>query len=398
MSTFACHPSMGSEAGVGWAWLKEMSKYNNVWALVWDGQGQIDALKKAIEIDKIKSVTIVPIYVPDLLHEHFRKFAYALWNIKALMVAKKLHKKINFDIIHKTTIAAWWDVGYLYKLNIPYIWGPISGAQRIPLSMFGFISIKERVKEIIRSILLEIGWNFRSNFRKAARSANYVFAANPETENKLKAFLRKVKVVALNEVGSFKCSNKIETEHETVELLWCGNSEYRKNFGLCVEALRNVSTKIPWHLTVVGGGARLEAYKNYVQHLGIASKISFVGKIPYNEMGDLYSKADIFLFTSLREATGTVLIEAMSYGVVPISLEIHGARIVIDKQCGMLIPAQDKDETIQKYTEAIKFLIENKEVRNEMARNAIKRIEENFLWDKRGILMHSFYQKVLNCQ
>ena len=33
ISAYACEPNLGSEIGVGWHWVLEMSKYFNLWVL-----------------------------------------------------------------------------------------------------------------------------------------------------------------------------------------------------------------------------------------------------------------------------------------------------------------------------------------------------------------------------
>jgi len=48
------------------------------------------------------------------------------------------------------------------------------------------------------------------------------------------------------------------------------------------------------------------------------------------------------------------------------------------------------------FRDAIIKLCENPELRYEMGENARKRVEEYFLWEKRGKMMNDIYKKILN--
>ena len=49
LSAFVCHPEKGSEAGIGWNWLKELSKEHEVYALISCFLDQEEPVRTAVE-------------------------------------------------------------------------------------------------------------------------------------------------------------------------------------------------------------------------------------------------------------------------------------------------------------------------------------------------------------
>jgi glycosyltransferase involved in cell wall biosynthesis len=81
-------------------------------------------------------------------------------------------------------------------------------------------------------------------------------------------------------------------------------------------ALRAVS-RLPHEvtLTIVGDGTERERLERLATELGIANRVFFVGHVPHSKVGRYYSQAGAFLFPSVRESGGGVVLEAMSYGL-----------------------------------------------------------------------------------
>ena len=68
-----------------------------------------------------------------------------------------------------------------------------------------------------------------------------------------------------------------------------------------------------------------------------------MGSIPYMEMEKEYADADVFIMPSIRETTGTVLLEAMSKGIPVITINKFGGATLFDKDTGWLYEGNTKD-------------------------------------------------------
>ena len=400
LSAYACHPNRGSEPGVGWNWLRELSKYNEVYVLFYAGQGQKEAVEEAVSLlPQRANIHLIPIDVPKFFQNRLYRIRYEIWQIKAYIEAKKIIKWYKIDLIHQVTIAAWWFTGYYYSLNTKLIWGPILGGQYIPFNALSFLRMRDRFYEVIRTILtrtmIRVSISARMNFKKAV----VVFAGNEPSWKLFNKFRKKKKSVLLSVTGIQKnalYSKAFKNQNNKIKLLWSGLLIPSKNFGLLFESLKLMPKNIDCELIVAGEGKLLRYWKQKVNDSKVGDRIKFLGNIPFNEMQELFKYVDIFVFPSLREGFPSVLLEAMAKSLPIIAMDLYGTQHFICNNCGILIPVKNKTQMINDFRDAIIKLCENPELRYEMGENARKRVEEYFLWEKRGEMMNEIYHKVLN--
>ena len=131
ISAYACNPYLGSENQVGWNVVSRVSQKHNVTVIV-SSTNKKDIksfFKKNYKNKKIKFFfidhdrfsLIEKIWAPSYY------WSYKIWQKKAFIIARKLHNVKNFDLCHQLNMIGFREPGYLWKLNIPFIWGPIGG-------------------------------------------------------------------------------------------------------------------------------------------------------------------------------------------------------------------------------------------------------------------------------
>ncbi|MCD8011740.1 MAG: hypothetical protein LUG99_00915 [Lachnospiraceae bacterium] len=131
-SAFECNPAIGSDAYVGWSWAKSMSLKQDVHVLT--NEGNQKDIEKYLEKNEGINATFHYISVPRILGKVLkgRKFyfaSYVIWQWYAYKEAKKLNKKEHFDIVHHVAIADFRNMGFLWKLDTPFIFGPVGGSR-----------------------------------------------------------------------------------------------------------------------------------------------------------------------------------------------------------------------------------------------------------------------------
>jgi 1,2-diacylglycerol 3-alpha-glucosyltransferase len=67
-------------------------------------------------------------------------------------------------------------------------------------------------------------------------------------------------------------------------------------------------------LTLVGHGPDTAFYQQLAEGLGVGRRVFFTGEVPFTQMPDWYSHADVFLHASLSETYGNVITEALWCG------------------------------------------------------------------------------------
>ena len=120
------------------------------------------------------------------------------------------------------------------------------------------------------------------------------------------------------------------------------------------------------HLVVVGSGPQNEELIQFVEQLGVGSRVHFLGAVPYEEMPAIYAQSDLFVICSTTEVKPLVVLEALASGLPVIAVSACGtADTLTDRYDGRLC-----DGDSLRYREAWDELLGCSELRTTMARNA----------------------------
>ena len=152
-----------------------------------------------------------------------------------------------------------------------------------------------------------------------------------------------------------------------------GRIANEKNLDMLVEAWRRLSEHQDCHLLFVGDGplrARLES-------MNIPRTI-FAGYRYGEELASIYASSDLFVFPSLSETFGNVVLEAKASGLPVVAYNVQGPKdIVRDHHTGLLVD----DITPQALAIAIKEMVDNRELMKQMGRQA-RAYAEGCTWEK----------------
>lgn len=104
-----------------------------------------------------------------------------------------------------------------------------------------------------------------------------------------------------------------------------------KNFDFLFRALalRKEKRGADFRLAVVGEGPYKEQLCNLAEILGIREEVAFVGAVPNEKVKNYCRAADLFLFSSLSETQGIVLLEAMAAATPILALKASGVQDVV---------------------------------------------------------------------
>lgn len=128
-------------------------------------------------------------------------------------------------------------------------------------------------------------------------------------------------------------------------LLFVGRVAHEKNIGFLLRMTARLKQSCPEILLVIAGeGPALEAVRSETFALGLQNNIRFIGYLDRKtELNDCYRAADVFVFSSLTETQGLVLLEAMAQGVPVVAIAEMGTRSVLREGDGAFIAPLDED-------------------------------------------------------
>jgi glycosyltransferase involved in cell wall biosynthesis len=235
-----------------------------------------------------------------------------------------------------------------------------------------------------------IQWNLRAyvkdelSFRKATR----IFAVTEALKEQLaERFGDKVEYVPAP-INTELFERHERQKQSQLSALFVGKaSHHLKGFKYLCEALKIVQAKTRHKLCLkLAGTVEPTLLKDLTQ----LCSVDYKGVVPRPELPEVYSESDFFVFPTLYEEFGYVVLEAMSCGVPVISTNIHSITELVGA-AGILVPPRDS----LSLAEAMLELIEDAELREELGAAARKRAVERFSRQVIGGKVMEEYSKVL---
>jgi glycosyltransferase involved in cell wall biosynthesis len=124
---------------------------------------------------------------------------------------------------------------------------------------------------------------------------------------------------------------------------------------------------------------------------GVASQVIFTGRRSREFLKLYYSAADMFVTTPWYEPFGITPLESMACGTPVLGSDVGGIRFsVADGVTGCLVPPNDADALAERAAE----LYADPERLREFGRNAIRRVNAHFTWQKVARSIALFYDDV----
>lgn len=234
----------------------------------------------------------------------------------------------------------------------------------------------------------EVGGKIWSDFlRPKYKNLAGVVCINKASFNYYKSFNPNIYLIP-NIIGEpFESIKKIDFEGKENQLIYVGRLDQEKNVTAIINIISKTDLK-DFHLKIIGEGSEMENLKKQVEEKRLESKVIFAGRLPINEIKNELLKSKIFLFTSINEAFGMVLLEAMFCGNALISYDCnYGPSDIINKENGFLIPMNDE----KKFKERLQNLINKPDLINEFTQSSF---QESFKWRKSNSIIQ--WDKIIN--
>ena len=125
---------------------------------------------------------------------------------------------------------------------------------------------------------------------------------------------------------------------------------------------------------LVGDGYLLSGLKNEAKAAGLEDRIIFVGIAERKDIKNYYAAGDIFVYASKSETQGMIITEAMYAGLPIVAIEATGIKSLVENGKNGILTSENEAE----FVSAIEKLIENKDLREEMAKESASIAREKY--------------------
>ena len=402
---FTCLPPgipgfRGGEDILGWNLVEQIARFHEVWVLTYAGdRSSIEQILKGNPTPNVHFRYVgLPRWLGPLLKiQGGHQIYYYLWQVRSFWAARRLHKDLKFNLFHHITYANDWMASFIGALlPIPYIRGPGGGAHRTPTSLQKEYTFGGRVWEKVRSIGQ---WLFRHDpiFLIGQNRASAILLCNRDSVVSLpKRWKHKVHLFPVSGVSThdLSFSAAATADRSQFHVLSAGSLIRVKGFALAIRAFSEFSCNHPEsRLSIVGSGPEDLRLRHLVRETGVAGKVELAGAKPRDQLLHQMAACDVFLFPSLRDGGGTVVIEAMAVGKPVVCLDIGGPGMHITDECGIKITPSSPEATVHELAQALERLYLDHELRSRLGEAARERAEQNYHWVKLGDRLNEIYQE-----
>lgn len=404
-------PYKGSEFSVAWNYVTHMSKANDLtvlYGISGNHMGECRETEDYIDKHPIPGVELIPVYPnhwANLLnwpnrHDIFVYtfyFAYRAWHRQAYRIACQLAERKHFDIVHYVGMIGYREPGYLWKLDLPYVWGPVGGANNVPWQLMKHMPLTGKIKSAFRNIANTIQLHTMRRLRKALKSTDVLMTATSENQRKFKGIYNKDSICLPENciTGSISLDEAKFENPSKYNIMVIGRLDANKSVGTLLEALTKVSRRDMLHVDIVGDGPLRGRLQHYASRHGLEGLMTWHGQLPRQQAVQLFNSAHLHVITSVSEGNPTTIWEAMSYGVPTLSFDHCGMHDTLCGRCGIRVPiAKHYEKCVDALARAIDDLLEHPARFRQLAEGTIQ-CAKRYTWDEREKFLNSLYDDML---
>lgn len=392
LSAASCSPYRGSEPSIGWKVASHLAMTHEVHVTLLSGYRR--------EIEKAQSEGLIP----GSLHFHFvgpdweaqpkpdREKAFWWKCYRAYLkelpaLVSTLHRQHSFDVIHHVTFATWRLPVPLHDMGIPFVWGPVGGAEKFPPGLLGILSPKAILFELLRYAGNAVG-RMSPGLRTMVKKTDAIIASNPDAFELLEKIRGSKQGIHSLLVTSFTVKERealgsaVKPPRRDVRYLHAfasGALEGRKGVSLALDAIalaKKQGLKIRYR--VGSHGPEIGHLREQAKRLDLEDEVIFGEPMPRDGYVRELLESDIYLLPSLRDNAPSTLMEAMLAGCVPLVAGCGGPDVIVSDECGYRVPVGSRRKLVEGIAKALLDLQADPDRMRELGAAARKRILNNY--------------------
>ncbi len=391
VSAYACEPGLGSEIGVGWHWVLEMSKYFQLWVLTRESNRHTIEPWIA-EHPEFANIRFLYFDLPQWARFWKKglrgvRTYYNIWQACTNRIVRRTMKENDIRIFHHLTYGnvLWKVSGYGQRQF--FVWGPAGGVETIPEEYSAHYPRKMRLVERVRRAVAST-LHLNLGFRKRCRNADLILCKTEILRQSIPERWRDKAVlftdVAVNaaDVHPEGSAKKYAGEGVT-EFITVGRLDPWRGFDLTIEAFAEAVKENPqMHLTIIGKGADRERLQTLIGAKGLADKITLTGAVSMADYAAYMRGCDVVVNASLKEGAVTVSFDSMAEGKPLICIDTTGYTRYFSPEYAELIERKGRAETVRALAKSM-LKLTNERLRSEMGAKA-REAGRKFTWEARG--------------
>lgn len=403
INAYAVSPTWGSEQGMGWNWVINLAKYCHL-DVITEGEWHNEIEETLSTLPQHKNLTFH--YLP--VSEKVRRMCwnqgdwrfywyYERWQRRVLVKAQEICANKKIDVMHQLNMIGFREPGYLWKISdIPFVWGPIGGMELMPLSFLQAAPYKQRLFNKIKNSINEFQYKHSSRVRSAINRSSVLISAVKGVQDVLSNVYYKESIL-INETGVTIDATKTKKKSKAgipLKLLWIGKFDFRKQLPIALRSVIATNKRdIELHICGTGATEVVNQMKAMAKIGGIQHQCYWYGNISHDKVSNMMADADLLFFTSIMEATSTVVLEAISVGLPVLCFDTCGFGPIVKDFAGITIKLSDPNRSVVDFVQQILRVYEQREILNEITERILSN-RESLTWDSKAVRTVELYQSI----
>jgi glycosyltransferase involved in cell wall biosynthesis len=349
LSAYACEPDRGSEPEIGWQRVLHMcARAEEVWVIT---RSNNRAVIEASASGRNANLHFIYFDLPTwMLKLKKRAWFFPLylvfWQWGAYRIAAAYHRVHQFDAVYHITFSTIRFGSFMGRLRIPFIVGPIAGGERAPFRLRKSMPIKCKMKELLRDFGI-VFQRYSPLTRSALSAADRIYVT---TSSSLLLISSKWHYKTLVQLSIAICGSETQTNRRELlkspRFVFAGRLVYWKGVHFAIRALAEARKSLSSAtLTLIGSGPDEPQLRDLAIEYKVADAVKFTGQLPRQQLVNSLSSYTAFVFPSLHDSGGSVVLEALQKGVPVICLDLGGPGVMVNACCGIAVSTSGADET-----------------------------------------------------
>ncbi len=300
----------------------------------------------------------------------------------------------KFDLIHRITpLSPTMGSPLASMTEVPMILGPLNGGLPWPRD---YPELRRKEHEWL--VPLRGAYKYLPYYRSTYRHLAGVIAGSRHTATEVPRSFRGRRC--------YIAENGIDPSRLPLAATWPGPSgPFRfltvgrlvpyKGVDLILEAMQSSAVLRGCELHVIGDGPHRSHLEELARKYQLESCVHFRGWVDHRSLSRELAAAQAFVFPSLREFGGAVVVEALASGLPSIVVEYGGPGELVTPECGILLPLLPRADLVPRLRDAMEKLASNPPLCRTLAQAAVERVRSEFTWQAKAARVVGFYHQVL---
>ena len=414
MSAYACDPGAGSEYGVGWMVPTTMvRKYPEDQIFVLTRSRCKEKIEKSLANDSsLANIHFLYYDIPswmfyknEIQSNWGEQINYLLWQWLVRKFVRKMNKIYHFDIFHHLTFNQYRTPSPGFWLDIPFVMGPIGGAECIAPAFWEDLESNTVKKEGIRQKgkdLKIFKW-----FNTRNKNNKVILCSCKENLNRLKPYGNKSRLELMPAIAfdkkDFADISQNETQN-TFEMIYAGKAWDWKGIHIFLKAAKvalmdklSAKSQQKWSIKLIGIRFEEEQKKvmGWVDELGLQNHVTLIPFIQRSELLKMLANCSLSVYPAFRDSGSMSVLEACALGCPSICFNAGGQDAFSDEILLKVDVADSYSETMNRFSEKLFWAYEHPQELKEIGRKAKAWVEEMLTWDRRVEDFHDIYKTLV---